>query len=250
MADSGVTTSCGVVVAAAGGGTRFGIEGGGKKQFLQLAGRPMLFWSLDVFGSIDEVQRVVVVSPRDDVERVERLVGRWMKPREVSGTAVTVEVVAGGARRQDSVRIGLERFWEDLDVGLVHDAARPLVRVDDVRRVLAAVRDHGAAVIGHPATDSIKWEEDGLAGRDLERGRVWQVQTPQGASCEHLRHAYSVLARDGDEEKTDEVALLESIGVHARLVEGARDNIKVTLPGDERVAELVLRRRQGEAAGR
>jgi 2-C-methyl-D-erythritol 4-phosphate cytidylyltransferase len=241
MTRANATTSCGVVIAAAGGGKRFGTNGGRKKQFIELAGRPLLFWSLDVFSSIDGVQRIIVVSPKDDVARVEEIVRDWTKPRGASSVSLTIEVVPGGERRQDSVRIGLERFWDDLDIALVHDAARPLIRVEDARRVVDAVREHGAAVIGYPATDSIKWEKDGLADRDLDRRRVWQVQTPQGASCEHLRAAYTALT--DDEDKTDEVALLEGIGVQARLVEGSRDNLKVTMPGDDEVAELMLRRR-------
>lgn len=241
MTGADAATRCGVVIAAAGAGTRFGVKDGRKKQFLELAGRPLLSWSFDVFSAIEEVRRIVVVSPKEDVAGVEKLVRGWAKPRGASSVVPTIEVVPGGARRQDSVRIGLERFWDDLDIALVHDAARPLVRLEDARRVVEAVREHGAAAIGYPATDSIKWEEGGLADRDLDRRRVWQVQTPQGASCEHLRAAYAALT--DDEGKTDEVALLEGIGIHARLVEGSRDNLKVTMPGDEEVAERVLRRR-------
>ena len=80
-----------VDLAAAGGGKRFGTNGGRKKQFIELAGRPLLFWSLDVFSSIDGVQRIIVVSPKDDVARVEEIVRDWTKPRGASSVSLTID---------------------------------------------------------------------------------------------------------------------------------------------------------------
>jgi 2-C-methyl-D-erythritol 4-phosphate cytidylyltransferase len=232
-----------VVIAAAGGGTRFGRRHGVKKQFLELCGRPILWYSLDVFAALGDVARVVVVAAPDDVARVESLVDAWHGSPS-AGTARTLpQVVAGGERRQDSVRRGLERFWSELEWALVHDAARPLVRVEDVRRVMAAIEAHGAAAIGYPSTDSVRWEEEGEARQSLDRRRVWQVQTPQGARCELFRCAYDACTAAG--EHTDEVSLLAAAGVRVRLVEGSRENVKVTLPGDELLAEFYLARRQG-----
>jgi 2-C-methyl-D-erythritol 4-phosphate cytidylyltransferase len=108
--------------------------------------------------------------------------------------------------------------------------------------VLDAVRARGAAAIGYPATDSIKEEREGKVLRGLDRDHVWQVQTPQGAAVRLLRKAYETTPPDV--LKTDEVALLETIGVEIHLVRGSRENIKVTVPGDEEVAELLLNRRR------
>ena len=141
------------------------------------------------------------------------------------------------------MRLGVEAIGETCEWILVHDAARPLIEPGDVRRLMAAVSEHGAAALGYPATDSVKREEAGMSEQGLDRSRTWSVQTPQGATAENFRKAYS-LAAEG-EKYTDELALLEAAGIPARLVEGSRENIKVTLPGDEELARFFLSRRDG-----
>jgi 2-C-methyl-D-erythritol 4-phosphate cytidylyltransferase len=224
----------GAVIAAAGSGVRFGA----KKQFIELAGRPLLHYSLDAFAALEESLEIIVVAAAEDVERAGALLAAWEGPR---GGRLRPRAIEGGARRQDSVRRGIEALAGSVEWALVHDAARPLVRPEDVRRVMEAVREHGAAAIGYQASDSLKEERGGKAVRGLDRGRIWQVQTPQGARLDLLLAAYAALA-PGD-VRTDEAAVLEAIGVEARLVSGSRENIKVTEPGDEALAEFWLRRR-------
>lgn len=227
----------GAILAAAGSGRRFG----GLKQFLELDGRPLLAHVLETFGSLRDLGEVVVVGPATDLGRVEAVVEAW-EGRRPSGAPPVCRVVAGGERRQDSVRRGLAAFGPGVTRVLVHDAARPLVRGPDVEALMAAVEDHGAAVLGYPATDSVKEGADGVVLRSLDRGRIWLVQTPQGADRSLLEGAYA--AAPPDVEFTDEVALLEGQGCAVRLVEGARDNIKVTHPGDQEIAEFLLSRRR------
>ena len=105
-----------------------------------------------------------------------------------------------------------------------------------------SVRKYGAAALGYPAIDSIKREADGFCQQGIDRSHVWCVQTPQGASVENFRIAYS--RRPEGEEHTDELGLLEAAGISAKLVEGSRENIKVTLPGDEDLAAFFLSQRQ------
>ena len=121
------------------------------------------------------------------------------------------------------MRLGVEAIGETCEWILVHDAARPLIEPGDVRRLMVAVSEHGAAALGYPATDSVMGEEGGMSEQGLDRSRTWSVQTPQGATAENFREAYS-LAVEG-EEYTDELALLEAAGIPARLVEGSRENI-------------------------
>ena len=253
------TLECGVVLPAAGASRRFGIATGRKKQLIEIAGRPLLHRSLDVFAGLDAVRTIVVVVPAAGRSALEEIAAAWCAER-APGRTPRLELVEGGARRQDSVRHGLEVFWDELPAALVHDAARPLVRPDDVERVLAGVAEDGAAVLGYPATDSIKratsasettGTEGGAKGharveRSEDRSRIWQVQTPQGALCEHFRRAYGAASASDDVEWADEVALLETVGVYARLVEGARDNIKITQPGDEALAAFLLAQRATE----
>lgn len=235
----------GVVIAAAGTGRRFGEA----KQFLALLGRPILHFSLDVFASLERVAEIVIVGPPEGLERTREVEASWRSERR--GDAPRIAVVAGGAERQDSVRAGLARLSPSVEHVLVHDAARPLVRRDEVEKVAAAIFEHGAAAIGHPATDSLHAvlaPDDPRVERRLERARVWQVQTPQGSRRDLLERAYE---RPDSGRHTDEVSLLVATGVDVRLVAGSAENIKVTHPGDLELAEFLLRRRlAGERAER
>ena len=233
----------GVVLAAAGEGTRFAAgDDGPRKQFLELAGRPMITWSLDVFASIPEIRVLCIVAPADELEALGELVKSWSLERP--GLEVTLR--EGGASRQESVRLGFEAIGESCDWILVHDAVRPLLEAADVRKLMDAVCEHGAAALGHPATDSVKLESSGFSEYGLDRDRIWLVQTPQGASVEKFRKACSLVSVE--EELSDELALLDAAGISARLVEGSRENIKVTLPGDDELALFFLSRREAGGA--
>ncbi|MBI4584170.1 MAG: 2-C-methyl-D-erythritol 4-phosphate cytidylyltransferase [Planctomycetes bacterium] len=239
-ASKGLHRDVGVVIAAAGSGSRFGE----KKQFLLLGGKPLLLHSLETFLHVAEVAEIAIVAPAEDAGRVGELARVCQRAGAVAGGPYPrVRVVAGGARRQDSVERGLEALGPACRWALVHDAARPLIRVEEVERLIAVLRQRGAAVIGHPATDSVKEEKDGLILRNLPRQRVWLVQTPQAAAVEALRRAAAEARRRGV-EGTDEASLLELAGVPVALVEGSRDNIKVTYPEDLALAEFLLSRRE------
>ncbi len=242
MTETGEKGVFGVVLAAAGEGARFAAgRGSPRKQFLELAGRPMITWSLDVFASIPEIGVLCIVAPADELDALGEMVHSWSQ--EKPGLEITLR--EGGASRQESVRLGFDEVGGSCDWVLVHDAARPLVEAVDVRLLMEAVCEHGAAALGHPATDSVKLEAGGFSEHGLDRDRLWLVQTPQGASVENFRKAYSIVAEG--EDLTDELALLEAAGISARLVKGSRENIKVTLPGDDELALFFLSRR--EAAG-
>ena len=239
----GIPGDFAVVLAAAGSGTRFGSgEESGRKQFMELNGRPLIAYSLDIFSSLSEIGTICIVAPGEELETVEELVGAWSEGcSRVAGGELELSILAGGDSRQESVRNGVEALSEGSRWILVHDAARPLLDPGDVRHLMEAVREHGAAALGYPATDSVKIEAAGISERGLDRDHIWCVQTPQGASVENFSAAYSH-ARGG-EQHTDELALLESAGISARLVEGSRENIKVTVPGDDELARFYLSRR-------
>lgn len=229
----------GVVIAAAGSGARFGA----KKQFLLLGGRPILHFSLDVLALLGDVVRVAVTFPLDDLAAGRRLVEAWREGLRSAGrTPPEVTPVAGGGRRQDSVVEGLRVLRDEAPFVLVHDAARPLVRAEDVLRVLDAIRRLGAAAIGTPVTDSMKRVKEGRIVESLPREEVWAVQTPQGAVLEILLDAYE---RAGDREMTDEASALALANVPVALVEGSRENLKITLPADVAAAERILAARAG-----
>ena len=226
----------GVVIAAGGSGRRFGAA----KQFLEVLGRPLLFYSLDAFCGVGGVAELVVVVPVEALASTESLLRTW---REASPwtAPVAVRVVRGGARRQDSVLQGLEALSERVEWSLVHDAARPLVLPADVERLLSVLRDEGgAAALGQPSYDSVKVVRDGLIVEELPRDEVWTVQTPQGARRRDLLLAYRAA---GAAECTDEATALRANGTRVRLVEGSSENIKVTRLGDEIVAARILEAR-------
>lgn len=228
----------GVVIAAAGAGERFGKA----KAFLELGGWPLVLHSLRAFAGLSEVLEIAVAVLRADLgrgrEALESYRGELRMPPGV--TPPRISLVEGGPRRQDSVERGFAALTGGVRWVLVHDAARPLIQPGDIEKVIAGVREAGAAALGHPATDSLKEEEGGLIARDLPRRRVWMVQTPQGASVDLLRRAFDE-AKRSSREATDEAGLLSAIGVPVRLVEGKRTNIKITFPADLALAEILLK---------
>lgn len=227
----------GVVVAAAGAGRRFG----SPKHFLRLAGSPLLFYSFDAFSSVKDVSKIVLVLSSDDLEEGRSLVRQWKEERGAAGCGVDVAVVRGGERRQDSVRNGLEALPAQARYVLVHDAARPLILPANIREVITATREHGAAVLGTPCHDSVKRVEGAAIVEEIPRSEVWTVQTPQSGPVAALREAYD---QGAGVNFTDEASALRARGVSVALVEGSRDNIKITRRGDEAMAELILMARK------
>ncbi len=212
----------GAVIVAAGRGTRFGRP----KQLIEIGGRPMLAWSLQTFAAMPEIASIVVVTERDWIDEVRALAARLAPERNV-------RVVVGGATRQASVRCGLEGLQPENDAVLIHDGARPLIRAEDVRAGMREVRRGRAAVLAAPVIDTIKVVDPQtmLVERTLERSALWAAQTPQFAMRDELLRAHDAAAAAGL-QTTDDVALLEAIGVDVVVVPASGENFKVTHPGD------------------
>lgn len=222
------------IVLAGGMGRRMGVDR--PKQLLDLGGRPLLAWTLERFERCGAVDRVVVVASGESRAEVEGLVAAFEK---VTG------VVNGGKERQDSVREGLSAVPDDADVIAVHDGARPLVTADEIAAVIGEAERSGAAVIGQPASDTVKRARDGLVVQTLDRSALWTVQTPQAFRASVIREAHAAAEQDGF-VGTDDTSLVERIGKPVTLVEGSRDNVKVTHPGDlERAADILARQTGG-----
>lgn len=211
----------GAVIVAAGRGTRFGRP----KQLVEIGGRPMLAWSLQTFAAMPEIASIVVVTEPDWIVDVRALGARLAPERDI-------RVVPGGATRQASVRCGLDALPE-CDAVLIHDGARPLVRADDVRAGMREVRSGRAAVLAAPVVDTIKVvdPQTRLVQRTLERSELWAAQTPQFAMRDELLRAHDA-ATAGGLQATDDVALLEALGIDVAVVSATGENFKVTHPGD------------------
>jgi len=220
------------IIPAAGSGRRMGRP----KQWLTLAGKPLLYWTLAAFERCPEVSGVVLVVPGDDLERVRREI---VEPHELRKVR---RIVAGGAERQDSVRNGFEILaGSPPDIVVVHDGARPLVTPDILSRAVEATILHGATLVAVPVQDTLKRvNEAGAVLGTLRREGLWQAQTPQSFRYELLEEAYEAAHREGF-LGTDEAALVERLGHTVHIVEGSRRNFKVTTPEDIELAERLLK---------
>lgn len=223
------------IVTAAGRGTRFGR----RKQLVELLGRPMIAWSVGTFADMEEVRSIVVVCEADEREQMQEAL------ESVAGGKLAA-VVPGGETRQESVARGLAAVPNGCEGIFVHDGARPLVRADDVRATLRAVRPGRAAVLAAPVVDTIKRvDERGHVVETLPRSELWAAFTPQAFMADDLRAAHEAAARDAV-VRTDDVALAERLGIETVVVAAQFPNPKVTHPADldvvQRLAESHVRR--------
>jgi 2-C-methyl-D-erythritol 4-phosphate cytidylyltransferase len=230
-----LTTRVGVIIAAAGAGTRLGL---GSKALVELNGRTTLSRVLEMFLGLDEVDEVVVVGPPSHLERAQAEV-RLLEPVK------PVKVCAGGETRQQSVRAGLAQLDGCTHV-LVHDAARPLASPALVRRVLRAAIEAGAAIPGLPPRDAVKRIEGGRLVESLDRARVVLAQTPQGFGYQLLLRAHFEAA-DAGLVGDDDAQLVAATGHEVVVVPGEPANIKLTTAEDRELLEALIR--EHEAAG-
>jgi 2-C-methyl-D-erythritol 4-phosphate cytidylyltransferase len=221
------------IIVAAGRGSRFGRA----KQLVELAGLPMVGWSMRTFAAMDEIAEIVVATEPESIERMRALLERLARnlPRRV---------VRGGATRQGSVYEALTAVSDDCDGVLVHDGARPLVSADDVRAGMREVRVGRASLLAAPVVDTIKSvdPESLRVEATLDRRKLWAAQTPQFARTAELRAAHD-RARAAGFEATDDAALLERSGIAVLVVASTSENFKVTRPADVVRAEAVLHER-------
>lgn len=208
------------ILPAAGAGRRFGAA----KQFLSLGGVPLLVHAARAMDDTPSIDAYVVAAPPGEVERTEQLLRTF-------GARKLAAVVAGGAERADSVRRAFLAA-QGAKLVVVHDAARPFATPALFERVIEAARREGAAIAALPCTDTVKEAGEGReVVRTLDRSRLWLAQTPQAFRADWLAEAYERLGQ-GVSRFTDEAALVEAAGRPVVLVEGERENFKVTAPND------------------
>jgi 2-C-methyl-D-erythritol 4-phosphate cytidylyltransferase len=219
------------IIVAAGRGERMGA--GLPKAFVHLGGRPMRMHSARAIDAAPSVTALSVVVPTDRMDETRRI---------LRGLSRSTEIVAGGDRRQDSVRCGLAALPADFDgIVLVHDAARPLVDFALIEAVAAAATRAGAAIPILPVADTIKRIEDGIVRATVDRSELAAAQTPQGFGIALLREAYEAAERDGA-VLTDEAMAVERLGRPVRAVPGSARNRKLTTADDLAWAEDLLDR--------
>jgi 2-C-methyl-D-erythritol 4-phosphate cytidylyltransferase / 2-C-methyl-D-erythritol 2,4-cyclodiphosphate synthase len=222
------------IIAAGGRGERLGA--GQPKQYLSIAGQTILERSVRAFLTHAAVDDVVVALPAE-------LAGN--PPAYLTGTAKPLRVVAGGARRQDSVAAAFRAVPQRTDVVVVHDAARPFASADLIARTIAVAAESGAALAAVAARDTVKQAVGGVVRATLDRRTIYLAQTPQAFRREVLREALAISS-----DATDEASLAEQAGHTVRIVEGEATNIKITTPEDLAIAEVIGRGGKAARTGR
>lgn len=231
------------IILAGGTGERFGKEGG--KQLIEIAGKPVLTWSAEAFDAVGDVGLIVIVCPKDRAEEYLRIA---IDPFPF----VTPVVVApSGSIRQESAFSGLEYVGDEFEFVALHDGARPLITPDLVEHTINTVKGHidcDGAVVGHPTVDTLKVVEDGVIMGTPDRSVFWNAQTPQIFRTGIYRRAHASALSDGF-VGTDDASLIERLGGKILMVEGKRDNIKLTVPEDYEVLASAVRHKRGGERG-
>jgi 2-C-methyl-D-erythritol 4-phosphate cytidylyltransferase len=227
-----------VIIPAGGTGRRMGGEI--PKQYLSLAGVPILVRTLKEFQCSPFIDEIILVVPEGDVDDMQRdLVERY-------GLSRVSLVVAGGRERQDSVRNALMHVRDEHAMVLVHDGVRPFVTAALIERAVAGAKEFGAVALGIPVRDTVKKADAaGRVVKTVQREGLWLVQTPQAFQREVILAAYERAAADGF-YGTDDASLVERIGIPVRMIPGDADNIKVTAPEDLVRGERIIRCFAGE----
>ena len=213
------------IIVAAGSGNRFG----GDKITLPLAGSPVLAWSLKAFDESDEIGTIVIVVPSGREED-------FLEIARAAGISKPLIIVAGGGTRRESVIRGLSSLPPGTDLVAIHDAARPLVTPDLIRRCLESAAISGASAAAAPVTETLHLaDQERNAVRTIDRTGLWAMQTPQVFRAEPLGRLLGI-ASPG----TDEVSAALEAGWKIPFVENLRPNPKITWPSDLETAEALL----------
>lgn len=230
------------VIVAAGRGARAATEAGAPKQYCRLGGEAMLTHTIGAFAAHPRIDDILVVIHPDDAA--------LYAAASAPFAGLLLPPVAGGARRQDSVRAGLEALAaHEPDLVLIHDAARPLVDADLIARVIACLETHAGALPCLPVTDTLKRGQAGRVVATVGREDLWRAQTPQGFTFDAILAAHRAAATDNSREFTDDAAIAEWFGLDVALVEGSEHNRKLTTAEDLKIADEMLQAARGGASG-
>lgn len=229
------------LIPAAGMGQRMGI--GQRKQYLKLNGKEILNWTLTHILQEKMIDEAIVIVPKEDVDEVRLKVDMWMKNID---TVASVQVIAGGASRQESVFNGLcqiKNICGEETYVVVHDGVRPFFpqgKLIEFLEALASIQEIDGAIAGAEVTDTLKTiNEDKKILGTVDRSKVWSVQTPQVFRFDALMGAHDY-ANKKSLSVTDDSALLEAVGKMAVIIPCPPDNIKITKPVDLVIAEILF----------
>lgn len=228
---------CTAVVLAAGQGKRMGTKV--QKQYLEIDGKPVLYYSLNVFEQSAVIDEVVLVVGENQVEYCySEIVLKY-------GFDKVKTVVEGGAERYHSVWNGLQEVNEDGYV-FIHDGARPFINEEILNRAYEDVQKCKSCVVGMPVKDTIKLaDSEGFVNNTPERSLVWMIQTPQVFESGLVKKAYALLMEQDNVQVTDDAMVVEQmLGHKVKLTKGSYENMKITTPEDLDIAEIFVKNLQ------
>lgn len=225
------------IIPAAGAGTRMGINR--SKQYMDLDGRPLLAVTLERFQDCRAIESIILVVPSNDVDYCRKEIIDQYHLKKVQ------RVVAGGKRRQDSVRLGIEASEGNYELVLIHDGVRPFVNPSLIEKVVKAASKERAVITALPAQDTVKKvDSDGFIIKTYERNQVFLVQTPQAFRYDDIVAAHQKALMDGWDEMTDDAVLIEKMGIPVKVLQGSEYNIKVTTPYDLELVRFLMSRKE------
>ncbi len=220
------------IIVSAGKGLR--MNRSTPKQYLLLQGRPVLCHTIMAFDSCPDVENIIVVVPKKDIQ--------YCRQHLLAGLALDtpVSVVAGGKRRQDSVFNGILSIDDTDGIVVIHDGVRPLIQPEMISGCIRNAKISGACILGVPLRDTLKVvDSDNRIQRTLSREGLWAAQTPQAFHYQLIRDAHAAAAKAGI-ETTDDAALLEWMGLPVRIMQSSGDNLKITTNEDLLLAGAIL----------
>ena len=225
------------IIVGAGRGLRFASDSQTQKQFLLLGGEPLILKTLQPFLTSNRISSCVLVVPKSAVDLVKKEVAPY-------ASEDNIRVIAGGERRQDSVRFGVEAA-DGADVVVVHDAVRPFVRQEWISQVIDRCINNNGAIVALSVSDTLKKVVDGRISETIPRDNIWQAQTPQAFRRELLMEVYASVDWE-NVHVTDEAQLLEIAGKSVAIVPGSSENFKITTQDDWSKAEVIWEQRHGK----
>ncbi|MCP4049869.1 MAG: 2-C-methyl-D-erythritol 4-phosphate cytidylyltransferase [bacterium] len=210
----------GLIITAAGTGSRFGLLKG--KQFIDILGKPLLIHTCERFSDIPGINEVIITVQKGNTGLLEEYLSKY-------DIHLPYKVIEGGLMRKDSVKKAFDALSSNTEFVMVHDGARPNISRQLIKSLMEAVQINSAVIPVIPVVDTIKLVEEDKVKETLPRNKLFCVQTPQVFKYELLKESYS---KDIALEVTDEAMLVEKLGIEIKVVEGERENIKLTYPSD------------------
>ena len=216
------------IIPAAGSGKRFGE----KKQFKEINGKPLIYYTLAPFFESTVIDDIVVPVQKNDMDEVASIIDSITMKKKVN-------IIEGGNTRQDSIHNALSQINNRTHFVCVHDAARPFITKGLIEKVIRSLKDYDAAIVGYKSTDTLKKVSNGEISSTIDRDKIWCVQTPQAFLKEAIINAYD-LAKKQSFQGTDDSSLLERAGYRVKIINDSSTNFKITTNEDWIIAESLL----------